>query len=568
MKEDIINAPSISMHDGEGAPSPSDSLLQRYLDLFPLRKTQWHEQDGYVRSGKKVPFLRPEGQREEDVIEDATIRRHLARSEEFWIASRCDLEVGRPVTSLLLLDFDAGDGRAAAWERLQQVVSYFGRVPLLYSSPGTGYHAIWFWDSRVPLASYIDLNKPQSQGILAEVLRHVLGRIGPGICEIYPQNGQVVRWPLGTRQYRADPVTGEPVVEEDLEVLLAVAEHHRDTVPPLAVEHLRSLRPSPFLVTSIAERVQRDAIVRDELKGIENLPVTLHPARMADARQLYREGLREPSRRNDGMYAIAQTMLHAPEALIPLGYDPQGDPAQQLLKWLESKHNGMSGDYTGPHQEDHAWWLGECQRVVRSAASSAVATEITYPEGWRMLTESEWDRIFSLGSHISTSNRRYRVEVVAACFLRKAKWSVMARKFEAAADGTYQAEIHSDWWAQIPFCKNRKNQRSYREQLANFGLYHLEKRGSLKTKRANMYGGLPLEFGGVQPSLPYSPRELASMAEVLEIQSPVLEYCLVAAQRFPEEGQLRLRYGRGERYILQKIADMERLYTQLTAQAA
>lgn len=552
--EESLRQPTRSMSSAEGGRSVvTEEMIDRFLLLFPLRRTEWHEQTSYK------PHQRNTWPSAKRSLTREIIRRHLDRSERYWIASRCLLDGDRPETTFLALDFDCKDGRDRAWERLRKVVAFFGRTPFVCSSPGGGFHAFWFFDQPTHLASLVDLKNPQSRGLLPDLLGHAFGAgIRSGFCEIYPQNGQIIRWPLGTDQHPIDLATGETFLPDDLDVILSAVETHRRTVEPLTLKHLRSLRPAPSSETTTSESRLPVQVTKAEIADAQQFAAVIHENTVAAGIKLFRDGLTAFGTRNDALFNLALVMVGAPGALTPLGFDANSDPGEQLFTWLDAKHNGFSKDYPGAEETDRDWWRDVCQRTVENAKNTPLR-EGHFVESYRLLTESEWDTVFSIGYCTETkASRRYRLEIVACCAIRKAKWSVTQRGFEPAEDGTYSAEIHSAWWAQIPFCKNRRFQKGYLDELIAAGLFRPGEPGDRSMRRANMYDGFPLVFDGPRPELPYSPRELAWLANEMKVDNGVLEYCLVAIQRFPDPKQLRKRYGKGgEKYISDRISAME-----------
>lgn len=542
-------------NDGTCQPV-TDDMIRRYIDLFPMRRSEWHEQKRYVPHRKNQWYSA--GDRR---LTDGIIRDHLDPSKRYWIACRCPVEGNLPVTKFLALDFDVKESWDIAWNRLNSVIAFFERTPFVCSSPGGGFHAFWFFDQQVNLASLVKLGSPQSRGLLPDLLGSALGeRIGPGVCEVYPQNGQVFRWPLGTDQHRVDLETGNIIASADLNELLLAVERHRDTMEPLTLSHLRSLKPSPSAWTITPKARLPVSVTTAEIADANRFAGSIHAITVASGVSLFRDGLTARGTRNWAMYHVALVMVHAPDALAPFGFDMTADPGEQLFAWLDAKHNGLSTDYTGSEDTDRDWWRRKCQDTIRDARN-ARPLDHKFPEGYLRLTDAEWDTVFSIGDRIEVKpSRRYRLEIVAASVLRKAKWSVAQRGFGPSIDGTFPAEIHSVWWAQIPFCKHRRYQAGYRDELMSAELFRPGLKGNRRERRANIYEGFPLVFEGRRPELPYTPGELAWMAGQMKEESAVLEYCLVVTQRFPDLKQREDRYGEGgERYISDRMQTMRNL---------
>jgi hypothetical protein len=514
------------------AESEFINLIPRYLDLFPLHRAEFYEQSRYV-TGMKNPWSHVKR-----FSDTGMISRHLDHGERFWIASKCREEHGNPVTTFLVLDLDANDGgREAAWERLCRIREVFGEelAPLVYTSPGGGYHAVWFFDRPVPLAALVDLQKPMSCGLLVDVLRVALDKIGHGVCEVYPQPKKCVRWPMGTDQHPVDLATGLPVAGVGLLEMLEAAERHRAAAPRLTLEHLRSLRPVPlpaFPVLRVAE--QREDAVGSTVCGIGLEAIEA-------GRRAYRDGLTELGTRNGVTFQIARVMVLAPDALLELGFDPSADRAEQLLAWLESKHNGYSEDFAA-RPDDRDFWRAECERVIQDVEKWRGTVQ---SEPGMFLTEAEWDAVFALGAAFQGKpGMRYRVELVAACWLRMAKWSVVRGGGYPEEDGTFTAEIHWSWRREKPFCSKENAERRYREILQEAGLFRFERPSDWVRHRAALYSGFQLDLGGVQPNRHYSPTQINAVAQELGEDTTLLAYCVEVEARFPGK-QLRSRYGRG-----------------------
>lgn len=443
------------------------------------------------------------------------------------------------------MDLDAKDGgREAAWERLCRIREAFGKefAPLVYTSPGGGYHAVWFLDRPAPLSALLNLRKPMSSGLVAEVLRSAAGEVKAGVCEVYPQPNRCVRWPLGTDQLPVNAATGLPVAGMDLPEMLETAERHRATVPPLTLEHLQSLRPARSLVAPRrpgAGRREREAegtVCGISLEAIEA------------GRRGYRDGLTEPGSRNRVTFQIARVMVLAPDALAELGFDPSADRAEQLLAWLQTRHNGHSEEFAA-RPDDRDYWRAECERALRGVEEWNGTVQ---KEAGLFLSEAEWDAVFTLGAAFEgRAAKRYRVEIVAACWLRMAKWSVVRGRGHSAADGTFTAEIHWRWRRQQPFCSKGQAERRYREILQAAGLFRFQTPGDREARKAASFSGFLLDLWGVSPERRYSPAEIHAVAQDLGENATLLAYCLEVEARFPGE-QLRKRYGRGGAEFIRK----------------
>lgn len=526
-----------------------ESILSRYLALFPVRTEGWHQQVGY---GSPWPDpKRP--------LTDEVILRHLGRNEEYWFASRSPVgaDGATPVTPFLLLDFDSKRDPLAL-ERVRRVAEAFEIPPLLQQSPGGGFHAIWFFDRTLPLTE-LQL-RGHSEGLLPDALGYILEeKTGPGICEIYPQPNSPIRWPFGFQQELVEVATGAVKTNMDAPALIRDAEVYRANTPVLTLERLTALRPARIHPVSLP---QPKSLVKPE---INPRIYRIAPATAWEGERFFVEGLQEQSSRNPAMFKIALLMVHAPDILVPYGFKPERDPAEQLLRWLEAKHNGNSGDYAGPEAENREWWLEECRRVVRDARNRGPLE--TVPAGSLMLSEKEWDTVLDIGGESAVKqSQRHRLEIVAASVLRKAKWSVVNRGFDQNPDGTFPAEIHSDWWAEIEFCRSHVSRRKYRGLLEEAGLFWTAKKGAKHLKRATIYDGFPLDFRGPWSPLEYSPRTLAQVAGEIGVGAPVLEYGLKIEQRFPTAESRVKRYGKfGNDYIESTLA---RTHASVIARAA
>ena len=240
--------------------------------------------------------------------------------------------------------------------------------------------------------------------------------------------------------------------------------------------------------------------------------------------------------RNRVTFEVARVMVLAPDALTELGFDPSGDRAEQLLTWLERKNNGHSEEFAA-RPDDRDYWRGECQRVLRGV------------EEWRAKglfpTEAEWDAVFALGAAFKPGSvPRYRLEIVAACWLRMARWSVVKGRGCPEDDGTFVAELHWQWRREQPFCSNGPAEKRYREILQAAGLFRFERASDWKRRRATRFSGFRLDLGGVQSNRRYSPTRIRAVAKELSESATLLAYLLEVDARFPGK-QLQTRYGRG-----------------------
>jgi hypothetical protein len=350
---------------------------------------------------------------------------------------------------------------------------------------------------------------------------------------------------MGTNQFFVDFSTGNPQQGMDPASVLSSVTHAKDTNCILTVEWLNEIRPKD---PSASFQGTGFTVTHGPELGV-NLPPDcttttssshlVAPAAQQEGIVWYRDGLNEFGTRNDAMFKVALVVVNSPQILVPLGYDPEKDEASQLFEWISNKHNGYSNDFPGKEDANLGFWRLECVRVIESARESPLC----HPYGIYLLSEMEWEFVFQVGDTASKEKGfRYRLESYAANVLRKAKASVLRKGSVPDPDGTYSAEISSEWFRKIPFGKGTHQRNKYQSALREAGLLKLVKRGSKEAKRANIYSGFPLDLYGPRPTLPYSPPEMGQIASARETESPLIEYVLVVNQRYSEKEQ-RERYG-------------------------
>lgn len=536
--------------------------MRWYLRTFRLSTAPgtWHYQNRYVRGAKNDwPIVKKKA------VDEAAVLRHLDPGDEYWIASRAATMLGVSTTSFIVLDFDADkhrtfdEGRAVAWERVKRVVAYIGTEysPLMFLSPSGGYHVYYFLDRPTSLAELVDLRRPKKEGLVPDVVRAATGEFGSGVCEMFPLRGNVVRWPMGSSQHWVDPSTGDPVLGMGLDAMRTCVETHLRAVPRLPVAHLRSKRP----VVNRAVRRKKAAldagVTEADLTAAAAHAVTLHPATVAKATRWFEHGLSSAGTRNEAMFTIALAMHHAKSALAPLGFDATVDLPDQLFAWLSAKHNGMSKEYTGSEAAE-MWWRTECRRVIASAADVKLATD--FQEGLTMLREAEWERAVEVAQQEGRNKReRFRLFVVAACVLRKGKWSFYAtdRDFAPLESGLFPGEIHHKWIRQIPFCKELGSFQRYRKKLLHAGYMTLEVKADRNNRRATVYG---FRFFTDSPrfDFDYSPADLRDALSRIEgadrLDKASFDVALYLSRRFTET-ELVATFGKGAvKFMTERLA--------------
>jgi hypothetical protein len=524
----------------------SSDLVTRYAALFPFRIALWHEQRRYV-VGERNPWPAVKSP-----LSERDIERHLDGAERYWIACRCPVIDGTPVTSFLLLDFDTRDeyGVGGAWSRLMAVLGVFGAefVPFVCNSPGGGLHAIWFFDQPVVISDLVDVSHPYGRpGLLRDVLKSALPSVGPGVCEIFPAANQVVRWPFGVDQCRVDFRTRAVIQGETIGDLIAAAESHRREVPPLTLDHIRRVHQCRCTSQHVLEVIPKPCSSQASLPE-PSQATELAAARIQQAVNWYRYGLCGPNTRDSAMFAIAQAMVAAPDSLVPVGFDPAEDVPLQLYQWLHLKNNGWSKDY--PSRGDREWWLRECRRVVGNARKHLGHVDLCATLGVYRLTEPEWNLVFALGDGVTPARKERAIhEAVAAGMLRKAKWSVLRRRTSPDDDGTYRADIKADWIADLPACKAGVRRREILSTLERLGLCSRACAPDRARRVATVYAGFRLNFTSPYPRLPFGVQDMIEAATRAGVDIPVLEYCLIVDQRYTDPAK-RERYGRaGARWI-------------------
>ena len=285
-------------------------LIGRYLKLFPLGHHPYHRQTEYPGRWPKAynPYTAQE------------LVDHLDPDTDVWIASKALRDRRGPFTYFLMLDFD-NKGDVPAEERLTRVTKEFGIEPQVWTSPGGGYHAYWYFDGPTRLVNLMQGSGSHTQGLVPDLITQALGRTGgPGIVEVFPQQGQVMRWPLGRRQHLVNTENWSTTILTP-EEKIAAAEEYRETTPLLSYQYLKKLKRDKPTITVLPytpsdQRLDQDEVVR-----------------------LFKEGLNRRGTRNNSTYLVAQAMVTQPELLEPFGFDTEGDVVEQMRVWM-LKHNG------------------------------------------------------------------------------------------------------------------------------------------------------------------------------------------------------------------------------------
>ena len=487
------------------------SVRERYLDLFPMETGQISRQRWYKSKAEKDQWC---ALRTFDL--DAMVDMHLDRWEEGWIGSAARTIDGERVTDFLLLDIDNDGseyGLYEAWMRARDIVKTIGPEypPLVFSSPGDGFHIIWFLDRTTRMSDLVYDLAPQSGGLVHRIVKAAIRKSGRGICEVFPAKG-IVRWPLGHRQEWLDLETAEPRTVDDLEILVEICESHREYARRLTLEHLKSLDPGGTDFDTMESGSCTDWTI-------------------SVARHAWLNGLTQPGTRNDVMYKLARVMLYRPEVLP--GLDPDGDLAEQLLTWLIAKNNGYSKDYLRNPDPNH--WRQECERYLESANRGF------RPSGDPLATQlrlRDFDQVFSLPQ---MDVPRHRLELVYASLLSTVKSIVLHNELRPRADGSYWVQIHSSWWRQLQYCSG-PGLNKYRHALYRAGAFWRGRKGSAEARRATEFRGFHVDFES-----PYPPIDMEVAMRLEREDRSLFMYCSEAIRRFPD---LEARYGKaGARWI-------------------
>ena len=532
-----------------------EEFIARYRNVFPLAD-EISFQDRYESKGNKAPFLPVD-----PINRDVRVRVHFDRSIDGWVGSRAPIVEGKPATSFLLLDFDADESpatQAIAWSRVvafREALDPHVVQPLAFRSPGGGYHVIYFLDSTVPLHELVNIHHAQSQGLLHAIARAVLGTTGAGRFEVFPGPRQLVRWPLGRRQYLVDQEAGQNIAEDDPHVLLDIVEDHWRK-HRVSLAHLRSVHQR--LVPERAKRNKKKAV----LVGVtEDVPEsTIRRAQLA-----YSQGLSGFGTRHDTMRLLARVMVHDPDALVEHGYDLKRPPAEQLHEWLHAKNNGLSRTYNANSNPE--FWRKACDEYIDAAWGGSHPGIID--KG--LLRLSEWDQVFRLDlSLLDEAPPRHRIELVYAALLLKVGSIVLFTGREREPDGTYTVQVHSSWWRELPFCSDSTSLKHYRNALLAAGAFSRGRKYSADAGRAQEYAGFHVVLYGPYPRSSLNDQELKRLSTATDPNDWIrFHYCDEALRRFPGAA-LTDRYGSGAQWIqkehkkLLKRAGIEGTISRLT----
>ena len=341
---------SVVATDGSRKKYATPETRRRYRRLFPMGIEPFSRQNTYPPQG--LPWVPAR-----TAFSEVDLDRHLDPAEDFWLASRAPFDARGFYTHFLMLDFDAKGDPEPPDRRLERVIGLLGVKPLVFTSPGNGYHAFWFLDQPTRVGNLTYRGRSHLRGLVPRLVGRALGRgPGQGIVEVFPQAGRIMRWPLGNRQELVDLETWQPEVGLSPEEKLDAAEAYFETGERLSYQHLRRLDES---LPMPSPGPSRQASNEPEPEIDRDLAV-----------RLWSEGLQDEGTRDSSTFLLALVLVHEPELLGFVGVGGADDPAALLADWMEHKHNGLSKTLASFEAGD-PWFLCEARRVVDAARKTS-----------------------------------------------------------------------------------------------------------------------------------------------------------------------------------------------------
>jgi len=284
-------------------PQLSERLLKRYKETFiptfsppfGVQFLSWYGLKRWRRVSRSN-------------LTDAKIRAHLEGRR--WIGV-----CGRAYTREIVIDLDCHNGETDLYDRADRVLGAFPESTLLpFTTPGGGMHV------------HVLLEQPSWTRPAVAYARDRLGasgiRLKPGYAELYP-SGSILRAPLGRDSLLLDTYNWTPVQADRIACLQQLDEMLRNgKVDRLSIP--QDYRPD------IAPQHGGERTVK--LTSGSPIPY------MGEIDALLNVGLSAPSTRNSALLKLNWYFGAV------CGWCAE-DREEALIRWIDTRHNGMSKDY-------------------------------------------------------------------------------------------------------------------------------------------------------------------------------------------------------------------------------
>lgn len=216
-------------------------------------------------------------------------------------------------------------------------------LPLVYQTPsGAGLRVVY----AIPETRLDRFVAGAREGALARALRSGGLEVAQGAVEIFPQQRQIDRLPLGRRMPLLDPRTLLPLDDA------AIGETYDPVALEGALERIEQWLVSPCAdlpgrIESLAEGQAVEGAARvPDVRAWKRVNGAVRPS--AAVVQLVQAGLTEYHSRYRSEWLVGLAILLAPDLFREIGHaDPDDDRsvAETLAKWLAKRNNGYSEEW-------------------------------------------------------------------------------------------------------------------------------------------------------------------------------------------------------------------------------
>lgn len=449
----------------------ANALVDDALRVLPVVRTAWAK-----RSAPRGTWFYQRSKLTDDDIAGMLQGRH-------WLACRAPKG---GVIDRVVLDLDGpGHGHPLADrdDRYRAVREALGwdRVPLVYQTPGKGLHLAY----RLPLTPIHRVITGESSGILAEALGGAGLPVAKGLIEIYPQERQVLRMPLGPNMPLLDPDTLLPIPGA------TIGDTYDEAQLRGAIEYMQEWYARPLLdliphLEQLAELGRGDCAASHVTADVGPSGAQAKTGDVgAEVVELIRSGLTRPASRHVVEFSVGVAAFQRPALLSRWGLpaQPSGtEVATALSRWLAAQHHGFSREWAAHrrrHASDEAAALAWAARYLqadehgeRPVDRMRRAADAVGPPRVPSVVELDW--LFAQSVQTWGGQTLYRYEVWAVACLRAVRQILHWEGEHPRSGGWVQVQIKAEWMEEWPWGGARIEGRTayvaFREAMARSGM--------------------------------------------------------------------------------------------------